>query len=97
MAGALLGFLVYNLPPTRIYLGSGGAGLIGFLAGNFSIVHPDGDTAMAAALVVVLPALGLCLAVWPRQSKTLHSVSAELNPGYRRLSGLGIFRPRRRF
>jgi UDP-GlcNAc:undecaprenyl-phosphate GlcNAc-1-phosphate transferase len=97
MAGALLGFLVYNLPPSRIYLGSGGAGLIGFLAGNFSIVHPDKDTAMAAVLVVVLPALGLCLALWPRSPKALPSGPSGLNPGFRRWSGLGISRPRRRF
>jgi UDP-GlcNAc:undecaprenyl-phosphate GlcNAc-1-phosphate transferase len=97
MAGALLGFLVYNLPPTRIYLGSGGAALIGFLAGNFSIVHPDKDTAMAASLVLILPALGLCLAVWPRSPKVLPSVPAAMDPGHRRLSGLGNSRPRARF
>ena len=30
MAGALLGFLVFNFPPAKIYLGDGGAYLIGF-------------------------------------------------------------------
>jgi UDP-GlcNAc:undecaprenyl-phosphate GlcNAc-1-phosphate transferase len=30
VAGALLGFLVFNFPPARIYLGDGGAYLIGF-------------------------------------------------------------------
>ena len=30
MAGALLGFLVFNFPPARIFLGDGGAYMVGF-------------------------------------------------------------------
>jgi UDP-GlcNAc:undecaprenyl-phosphate/decaprenyl-phosphate GlcNAc-1-phosphate transferase len=31
VAGALAGFLIYNLPPAKLYLGDAGAGLVGFL------------------------------------------------------------------
>jgi len=85
MAGALLGFLVYNLPPARICLGGGGAGLIGFLIGNFSLVHPDNETTLAAVLGLVLPLLGMCLALWlggPRISPTGIS---NTKPALRRL------------
>ena len=92
MAGALLGFLVYNLPPTRTCMGSGGAGLIGFLAGSFSLVHPDREVTMAAALVLVLPALGLCLTFWPRAPKPSPSTPSGLGGSHRRATGLGTFR-----
>lgn len=37
VTGALLGFLVYNFPPARIYLGDSGSMLIGLLAGSVAI------------------------------------------------------------
>ncbi len=96
MAGALLGFLVYNLPPARIYMGAGGAGLIGFLIANFSIVHPDKETSMAAILVLLLPLLGMGLAVWPGIPKVSPSAPSGARPGHRHLEALGVSRPRGR-
>lgn len=96
MAGALLGFLVYNLPPARIYMGGGGAGLIGFLIANFSIVDPDKHTSMAAILVLALPLLGMCLTIWPGASGVLPSGSSDPKLASRRLTALGVSRPRNR-
>ena len=39
MAGALLGFLWFNFPPARIYLGDGGAYFLGFQIGLFSLLE----------------------------------------------------------
>jgi UDP-GlcNAc:undecaprenyl-phosphate GlcNAc-1-phosphate transferase len=78
MAGALLGFLVYNLPPARVTMGGGGAGLIGFLVANFSVVHPDRETTMAAILVLVLPLLGVGLALLPIAAKPTPATPANL-------------------
>ena len=63
MAGALLGFLTYNLPPARIALGGGGACLVGFLIANLVILQPGKDTKVAAFMALVLPLFGLCLVV----------------------------------
>jgi UDP-N-acetylmuramyl pentapeptide phosphotransferase/UDP-N-acetylglucosamine-1-phosphate transferase len=45
MIGALLGFLVWNYPKGRIFLGDGGAYLLGFWLGELSVLlvvrHPD--------------------------------------------------------
>jgi UDP-GlcNAc:undecaprenyl-phosphate GlcNAc-1-phosphate transferase len=97
MAGALLGFLVYNLPPARIYMGGGGTGLIGFLIANFSIVHPDKQTSMAAMLVLLLPLIGICLAVWPGASRVLPSGLSGPKLASRRLTALDGSRSRNRF
>jgi UDP-GlcNAc:undecaprenyl-phosphate/decaprenyl-phosphate GlcNAc-1-phosphate transferase len=58
LAGALSGFLAYNVPPARIYLGNGGAYAVGVLL-----------AALAASVVerggwVGLIASGLCLGVY---------------------------------
>jgi UDP-N-acetylmuramyl pentapeptide phosphotransferase/UDP-N-acetylglucosamine-1-phosphate transferase len=92
-----LGFLVYNLPPARIYMGGGGTGLIGFLIANFSIVHPDKQTSMAAMLVLLLPLIGICLAVWPGASRVLPSGLSGPKLASRRLTALDGSRSRNRF
>jgi UDP-N-acetylmuramyl pentapeptide phosphotransferase/UDP-N-acetylglucosamine-1-phosphate transferase len=95
MAGALLGFLVYNLPPTRINMGGGGTALIGFLIANFSIVHPDEHTSLAAITVLVLPLLGIALAVWPGVPRVSPS-SASTHKLARRLIAPDTSHPRNR-
>jgi len=58
MAGGLLGFLVFNLPPAKIFLGDGGAYLLGFFIASLSM-HSSHKGTVAAALLVVMIALGL--------------------------------------
>lgn len=58
MAAALLGFLVFNFPPARIYLGDGGAYFIGAYIATVSMqVSQKGS--VTAMFFVVLIALGL--------------------------------------
>ena len=58
MAGALLGFLSFNLPPARIYLGDGGAYLIGFTIAALSLSSSNKGS-VAAVLLVTVIALGI--------------------------------------
>jgi UDP-GlcNAc:undecaprenyl-phosphate GlcNAc-1-phosphate transferase len=58
MAGALLGFLVFNFPPARIFLGDGGAYLIGFCIAAMSVTSSHKGS-IAAVLLVTIVALGL--------------------------------------
>src|SRR5258707_8021427 len=58
MAGALLGFLCFNFPPARIYMGDGGAYFLGFQIGLFSIASSQKGT-IVAALVAPLFVLAL--------------------------------------
>jgi UDP-GlcNAc:undecaprenyl-phosphate/decaprenyl-phosphate GlcNAc-1-phosphate transferase len=83
MAGALLGFLYFNFPPARIYMGDGGAYFLGFVIGLMTMVNSHKGT-VAAALVAPLFVLAL-----PIVDTTL----AILRRGLR---GLPIFRPDRR-
>lgn len=58
MAGSLLGFLVFNFPPAKIYLGDGGAYLIGFTIAALSLTSSNKGS-VAAVLFVTLVALGV--------------------------------------
>ncbi len=64
-AGASAGFLVYNFPPARIFLGDGGSTTLGLLVGAISLraaAHaPTHAAAMAAFLPALLPAGDLLL------------------------------------
>lgn len=58
MGGALVGFLVFNFPPARIYLGDGGAYLIGFTIAALSL-NSSNKASVAAVLLVTVVALGI--------------------------------------
>ncbi len=60
MAGALLGFLYYNFPPAKIFLGDGGAYFLGYLIGGISILTSN-KVEVAASLIAPFLALGLPL------------------------------------
>lgn len=60
LAGAVLGFLVYNFEPARVFMGDGGSQFLGFFVGIVAIRSSQkGPTAIA--ILVPLLALGLPL------------------------------------
>ena len=83
LVGGLTGFLRYNFPPARIYLGDGGAYFLGFLIGIMTIVSSQKGTVVAAMMaplfVLALPILDTTLAIVRRG-----------------VQGLPVFRPDRR-
>ena len=60
MIGVLVGFLYFNFPPARIYMGDGGAYFLGFLIGGMTLVTSHKGTVAAARVVPVItgPAIG---------------------------------------
>lgn len=83
MIGALVGFLYFNFPPARIYMGDGGAYFLGFLIGGLTLVTSQKGT-VAAALVAPVFALALPI------------IDVSLAILRRGLKGLPVFRPDRR-
>jgi UDP-GlcNAc:undecaprenyl-phosphate GlcNAc-1-phosphate transferase len=67
LAGAIAGFLVFNRPPARIYLGDGGSYLIGTCVAILLALcwgpTQGVPTGLASLLLVALPAAELALAV----------------------------------
>ncbi len=58
LAGALAGFLVYNLPPASIFLGDSGSMVIGLIVGVLGI---QGALKTSATLAITVPAVIMCL------------------------------------
>lgn len=64
LAGACLGFLAYNLPPARIFMGTSGSMFLGYALGVISII--GGAKIATAILVLGLPILDTALVILQR-------------------------------
>jgi UDP-GlcNAc:undecaprenyl-phosphate GlcNAc-1-phosphate transferase len=71
VAGATLGFLIWNRTPARIYMGDAGAIFLGVLLATLTIrLNPDTQTILASfatpILLLAVPILDTCVAVFSR-------------------------------
>lgn len=93
MAGALLGFLCYNFPPARIYLGDGGAYFLGFQIGLYSVVNSHGGTIFTALVaplfVLALPVSDACLTLARRGLRGLPLLRPDRKHLHHRLMAWG--------
>jgi len=98
VAGALLGFLKFNYPPARIYMGDGGAYFLGFLIGILSIVNSNKGTVAAAliapAFALALPIVDVSLAILRRGARGLPVFRPDQKHIHHHLITLGISRER---
>jgi len=96
MAGALLGFLWFNFPPARIYMGDGGAYFLGFLIGCKAIAGSQKGTVFAALtaplFVLALPILDTALAIVRRGVRGLPLFRADRGHIHHRLLETGLSR-----
>lgn len=85
LAGALLGFLVFNRHPARVFLGDGGSLPIGFLLGAFGLwVAAAGDHFILIALLILgVPLLDTGLVIVSRLRRGLNPLTT---PGRDHLS-----------
>ena len=61
LAGTILGFLVYNKYPAKIFMGDSGANFLGFI---LSIIALDGAFKQATILSLMLPILALAVPIF---------------------------------
>jgi len=98
MAGALLGFLVFNFPPARIYLGDGGAYLIGFCIAALSLASSNKGSIAAVMLVTIVglgvPILDTTFAIVRRGIRGFPLFHADDEHIHHRLSDLGFSKRR---
>jgi len=93
MAGGLLGFLFFNFPPAKIFLGDGGAYLIGFFVAAVSMASSNKGAIVAALLVVMislgLPILDTTFAILRRAIRGLPLFRGDAEHIHHRLISLG--------
>jgi len=64
LAGACLGFLVWNWHPAKVFLGEGGSTYLGFTLGVLAII--SGSKIATALLVMGAPIIDVVLVIWSR-------------------------------
>ena len=93
MAGALAGFLIFNLPPAKIFLGDGGAYLIGFFIASVSLFTSNKGSIIGALFVIVIalgvPILDTLFAIIRRAIRGVSIFNADAEHIHHRLILLG--------
>jgi len=88
LAGALLGFLKFNFYPAKIFLGEGGATLVGFMLGCLSII--SGGKIATALLIMGLPILDVFLVILRRMFSGRHVYEGDRGHLHFRLLDAGL-------
>lgn len=98
MGGALTGFLVFNFPPAKMFLGDGGAYLIGFFIASVSLFTSNKGSIIAALLVVIIalgvPILDTFFAIVRRAVRGVPILRADAEHIHHRLITLGFSKAR---
>jgi UDP-GlcNAc:undecaprenyl-phosphate/decaprenyl-phosphate GlcNAc-1-phosphate transferase len=98
MAGALIGFLWFNFPPARVYLGDSGAYFLGYQIGLFALINSHKGTVLVAMVapmfVLALPILDTSLAILRRGLRGLPIFRADKSHLHHHLLEMGLSRRR---
>ena len=97
LVGAVVGFLVYNFPPARIFMGDSGSLLLGFLLATLPLIgfnEGSGFPAVPVITLLFLPILDTLMAISRRLSRGLPVHQADREHIHHRLIDRG-FGPRR--
>ncbi|MCE9520399.1 MAG: undecaprenyl/decaprenyl-phosphate alpha-N-acetylglucosaminyl 1-phosphate transferase [Verrucomicrobia bacterium] len=98
MSGALSGFLVFNFPPAKIFLGDGGAYLIGFFIASSSLLSAQKGSILASLLVVIValgvPILDTLFAIIRRGLRGIPIFRADAEHVHHRLVLMGFSKSR---
>ncbi|NQT15841.1 MAG: undecaprenyl/decaprenyl-phosphate alpha-N-acetylglucosaminyl 1-phosphate transferase [Planctomycetes bacterium] len=94
MAGSLMGFLNYNLPPARIFLGDSGSMLIGLVVGAIamraSLVAPATVALVPPTVILAIPILDATMAILRRKLTGRSLYIADRAHLHHRLQQLGL-------
>ncbi|MGI6374286.1 MAG: glycosyltransferase family 4 protein [Patescibacteria group bacterium] len=89
LVGALLGFLIFNWHPAKIFLGEGGSILVGYLLGVLAII--SGGKIAIALLIMGIPMLDLIWTIIRRLAKGQNPFrSADRQHLHHRFLALGL-------
>lgn len=91
LAGALVGFLVFNWHPARIFLGDTGSMFLGMALATISIVGPT--KLGTALLVLIIPVLDVAWAIVRRRLRGRSFLSGDKQHVYHRMMELGMSHP----
>ena len=94
LVGATAGFLIYNMPPARIFMGDSGSYVLGFLLALFPLI-PSGEPAARLSMLPAVTIVGFALldmltSVFRRIARGKHPFSADREHIHHKLIDLGM-------
>lgn len=94
LAGALLGFLVYNFPPARVFMGDSGSMFLGYIIGGLSIMGLLKTATILGLvfplLVMGMPVTDLTFAIIRRKLRGQSMATADRGHLHHRLLDAGL-------
>jgi UDP-GlcNAc:undecaprenyl-phosphate GlcNAc-1-phosphate transferase len=94
LGGALVGFLVYNLPPASVFMGDNGSYFLGFLSASLALILTvEGGTTrhvIGGVLMVGVPVFDAALAVGRRLSRGVSPFRGDRGHFYDYLAMRGL-------
>ncbi|MBP5403176.1 MAG: undecaprenyl/decaprenyl-phosphate alpha-N-acetylglucosaminyl 1-phosphate transferase [Treponema sp.] len=94
MAAAVAGFLVYNKPQAKIFMGDGGSQLMGFMIAVLPLYNSSENFEYNKLLVMIvlvsIPALDTIAAMWRRTREHRNFMSADSRHIHHKLIALGF-------
>jgi len=93
LAGACIGFLIYNFNPAKVFMGDSGALFLGFLLASISTIGTLKTTAVMALfipiVVVALPILDVALSIFRRMRQGMGLMQPDKDHIHHRLLRFG--------
>ena len=94
LCAAILGFLIYNKPPAKIFLGDGGSQILGFAIAMIPLFPLQGGLEytkdLIAFLMVSIPVTDVIAAVWRRTREHRSFFSADRAHIHHKLVNVGL-------
>jgi UDP-GlcNAc:undecaprenyl-phosphate GlcNAc-1-phosphate transferase len=96
LAGALLGFLLHNRPPAKIFMGDAGSYFVGFciaiatLLATYASYHGKPHAILAPLCVMAVPLYDMSTVIWIRMREGRSPFEADKNHFSHRLVELGF-------
>ncbi|MGD9941352.1 MAG: MraY family glycosyltransferase [Clostridia bacterium] len=94
LAGAVVGYLFFNLPPARIFLGDAGAYFVGFMLAVLPLLHRGEHSAnfglMGAITVLIIPVYDVFAAIWRRVRDKRSVMDPDRSHLHHKLMALGF-------
>ncbi|MDR0551616.1 MAG: undecaprenyl/decaprenyl-phosphate alpha-N-acetylglucosaminyl 1-phosphate transferase [Spirochaetaceae bacterium] len=92
LCGGILGFLFYNKPKAKIFLGDGGSQFLGFMIAAFplcAVADTGGNTFPVAAVLASIPILDTIAAIWRRTRDKVSFLKPDKAHLHHKLLALG--------
>ena len=92
LLGAVLGYLFYNFPPARIFMGDSGSLTLGFLLAILPLLHvsASGDVLIMPIVLLAIPIADVLTAMLRRKRKGLHFFNPDKEHMHHKLLDLKL-------